>query len=120
MSELSNNIFNFLLGFLSILAIISGFLIKEYQVLFWSVGSALLIVVALGYSVMENKNKIEILTNRFKNIEKSLNIYDRLNKIELTLEKMNKNGSINLLDIIKIGLAIILIYAFINVFSSMR
>lgn len=120
MTELANNISNLVFGVLSVLAIISGFLIKEYQILFWSVGSALLIVVALGYSVMDNKSKIEVLNTKFKKIEESLNIYNRLNNIELTLNKMNKKGQINLLDIIKIGLAIILIYAFINVLSSMH
>ena len=77
------DLFNLLLGVLSFFAIISGFFIKEYQVLFWSVGSALLIVVVLGYQVLDNRNKIKVLCDKFKKIEESLNIYNRLNKLEL-------------------------------------
>lgn len=81
------DLFNLLLGILSFFAIISGFFIDKYQVLFWSVGSALLIVVVLGYQVFDNRNNIRILDTKFKKIEESLNIYERLNKLELRLEK---------------------------------
>lgn len=117
MEEKKNNEFwNIFLGILSFLAIISGFFTEEYKVLFWSVGSALLIVVALGYQVFDNKITISILINKFKKIEESLNIYDRLNKLELKMK--NKRGQINIIDIIKIGLALILLYAFYKVLVS--
>lgn len=119
MAETSNNIFNIILGSLSVLAIISGFLIEKYQILFWSIGSALLIVVVLSYYVFDNRNKIIFLSNKFKKIEESLNIYNRLNKIEIELGKMRKNGQINLMDIIKIGLAILLIWVFVQAISSL-
>lgn len=110
-----SQIFNIFLGVLSALAIISGFIIKEYQVLFWSVGIALLVVVSFSYYVFDNYNKIKILNNKFKKIEESLNIYERLNKLEL---KMKKRGQINLIDIIKIGLAILLIMVFYQAIKS--
>ena len=91
---------------------------KEYQVLFWSVGSALLIVVVLGYYVFDNRNKLNFLVNKFGKIEESLNIYDRLTKLEMNMSKMKK-AQINLLDIIKLGLAAILIYAFIKAIRGM-
>jgi hypothetical protein len=114
-----NNFWNFFLGVLSFLAIISGFFIEEYKILFWSVGSALLIGVGLGYRVFENYKNLQYLLIRFKKIEESLNIYNRLNKLEHKMEFVNKRGQFNIMDFIKIGLALILIYAFIMALLSM-
>ena len=86
--ETSSQITNILLGFLSLLSIISGFLVEEYKFLFWSVGSALAVVVVLGVYVFEDHRKIIFLINKFQKIEESLNIYNRLNKLEL---RVNKN-----------------------------
>jgi len=82
MNRFENNFLNVFLGALSILAILSGFFIDKYKFLFWSIGSALLIVISLSYYVIENKNKIDFLLNKIRKIEESLNIYDRLNKLE--------------------------------------
>lgn len=82
-----SQILNIFVGALSVLAIISGFLIEEYQIAFWSIGSALLIVVALSAQVIENRNKVNFVMGKFKKIEESLNIYNRLNKLELKIGK---------------------------------
>ena len=79
--------FNIILGIISLLALISGFLIEEYRLYFWISGAVLLIFVIIGYYVADNRSKIDTLNNKFKKIEESLNIYDRLNKIELRLKK---------------------------------
>ncbi|MAH03536.1 hypothetical protein CMI39_01985 [Candidatus Pacearchaeota archaeon] len=109
-------IFNILFGVISVLAIVSGFLIEEYQLPFWVFGMSLLIFVVLGYYVFDSRTKLNLLINKFKKIEESLNIYDRLNKLEL---KMKKRGQINLIEIIKIGLAIILIIVFFKAIMSL-
>ena len=113
------NIGNIILGGISVLAIISGFLIKPYQIIFWVGGLALLIVVGFSSYVFDNRNRIFYLETKFKKIEETLNIYNRLNKLELKMDKMSKKGQINIIDIIKIGLALILIYAFIKALTSM-
>ncbi|MBU2504068.1 MAG: hypothetical protein KJ879_03405 [Nanoarchaeota archaeon] len=82
-----SDVINIFFGILSFFAIVSGFLVEEYRVLFWSVGSALLIVVLLGYYIFDSRNKINFLINRFNKIEESLNIYNRLNKLELEVFK---------------------------------
>jgi len=62
-------------------------------------------------------------SKKFHKIEESLNIYDRLNKLELKIDNMlnKKRGQINieLIDIIKIGIAIILIIIFIQAIRSL-
>ena len=80
-----SQVLNIVFGALSILAIISGLILKEYQILFWSIGVALLIVVSFSYYVFDNRDKILFLYNKFKKIEESLNIYERLNKLELKM-----------------------------------
>ena len=116
--EQDSQVLNIILGAVSLLALISGFLIPEYQIPFWSIGSALLIVVVLSYYVADNRRKISNLINSFNKIEQSLNIYNRLNKLELKIKKM-KRGQIDLLDIIKIGIAIILFIVFYNAIKSL-
>jgi len=120
MNTVTKDVLNIIFGIISLLSIISGFLIKEFQVLLWSVGFASLVIVVLGYYTMKNHDRINNLSKKFKKIEETLNIYDRLNKIEVRLDKMNKKGQINLIDIIKIGFAIILIWAFVQVISSLK
>ena len=86
----SKDIINILFGFISLASIIYGFLIEEFKILFWSIGSALLIVVVLSYYVMDNRDKILRIQKKFRKIEESLNIYYRLNKIELKIENEQK------------------------------
>ena len=109
---------NIVLGLLSLLALISGFLILEYQVIFWIAGGSLLIFAVIGYYVSDNREKINKLYSKFNKIEETLNVYNRLNKIELSLEKMSKKAQINLIEIIKWGLAIIIIWAFIKAITN--
>lgn len=114
-----SDIFNLCLGILSIIGILSGFFIPSFRLVFWIVSITLLIFVVIGYYVADNRRQISIVCNKINKIEESLNIYDRLNKLELAI-KMKKRGQINLdlLDIIKIGLAIILIIVFIKAILS--
>lgn len=111
-----NNSFNLILGALSFIGIVTGFLVTELQILLWSLSSAILIVLVLGYYVMRNSSELVIMKNKFKKIEESLNIYDRLNKLEI---KMNKRGqSINLIELIKWILAILLILALLEAITN--
>lgn len=105
---------NIVLGLLSLFALLSGFLIEDYQILFWIAGFALLIFAVIGYYVSDNRDKINRLYSKFNKIEESLNVYNRLNRIELNLEKMSKKAQINIIEIIKWGLALIIIYAFLR------
>ena len=112
-----SDIFNLILGGLSILGIITGFFLEQFRIIFWVISITLLIFVVIGYYVADNRYKIIVLSSKMKKIEESLNIYDRLNKLELMM-KMRKRGEIDLLDIIKIGLAVLLIYVFIKAILS--
>ena len=112
-----SDIFNLILGGLSILGIITGFFLEQFRIIFWVISITLLIFVVIGYYVADNRYKIIVLSSKMKKIEESLNIYDRLNKLELMM-KMRKRGEIDLLDIIKIGLAVLMIYVFIKAILS--
>ncbi len=82
-----DNVSNFIFGGISILAIISGFIVKDYQVLFWTIGVVLLVVVILGQYVFDHENRINYLLKKLKIIEESLNTHERLNKLELKVFK---------------------------------
>ena len=100
-----NDVSNYISGLISVLSLISGFFIEKYQFIFWSFGGILLVFVFIGYFVVDNTKKILILYNKLNKIEESLNIYDRLNKLGLRLDKMSKRGqTINLIELIKWGL----------------
>ncbi len=75
--------FNLVLGVLSILGLISGFVIEEYRIVFWLISVPLLIFVVIGYYVSDNRDRIFDLNKRLKKLEESLNIMERLNKLEL-------------------------------------
>ena len=79
-------LFNLVLGVLSILGIISGYLIEDLRLVFWTVSIPLLIFVVIGYYVIDNRNKLFAISNKMKKIEESLNIYDRLSKLELKVK----------------------------------
>lgn len=113
-----SEIVNIILGILSIAGLVSGFFIEEYRITFWIVSIALLIFVVIGYYVANNRDRIFSLTSKIKRIEESLNIYDRLNRLENKV--FMKKGQVNLLEIIKWILAAILIYVFIEVIKSFR
>ena len=113
-----SDIFNLLLGLLSVGSLFYGYINEESRVLFWIFGIALLIFTLSGYYIFDNKNKVDSLINKFKKIEESLNIYDRLNKLELRLDKMSKKGQVNLLEVIKWILALILIWAFLKAITG--
>lgn len=112
----SQEILNIFLGTMSILGILAGFIIKEYQILFWSISLAVLTIIIVGYYITGLEKKINFFTTKFKRIEESLNIYNRLNKLEL---KMQKKGEINLLDLLKIVAAILLAIVFYNAIKSL-
>jgi hypothetical protein len=118
-----SDLLNIIFGILSLLALISGYFVKEYQIALWTFGLALLILVIVSYYVFDSRNKVNELSIKFKKIEESLNIYDRLNKLEIKIENMvnKKRGElkIELIDIIKIGIAIILIIVFIQAIKSL-
>ncbi|MBI2628778.1 hypothetical protein HYW74_01710 [Candidatus Pacearchaeota archaeon] len=122
MEKLSDPL-NIILGIISLLSIISGYFIKEYQVIFWTFGLSLLVLVVISYYVVENNRRVSDLSFKFKKIEESLNIYDRLNNLEIKMGNMikAKKGQfrLDLMDIIKIGIAIILIWAFIQAIKSL-
>lgn len=110
-----NEILNYIFGLISVLSIVFGFFFKNYQTWFWTFGAALLIFVFIGYFVVDHNKKISKLETKFSKIEESLNIYDRLNKLELRLDNMSKRGqAINLIEVIKWGLAAIIIYVFLK------
>jgi len=113
---MDEKILNIVFGILSLLALISGFLIKDYRMIFWISGLSLLILVTISYYVMDNRTKLLTINKKVKKMEESLNVYDRLAKLE---NKVFKRGQINLMDIIKIGLAIIIIWAFIQAIKSL-
>lgn len=117
--EQPSQVLNIILGIFSLLAIISGFLIKEYQIPFWLFGCALLIFIVIGHYALDNRNRLNLLSNKFRKIEESLNIYNRLNKLELAIDGKMKRGQINLIDIIKVGLAIILIIVFVKAIGTL-
>jgi len=113
------DITNIIFGLLSILSIISGFINEDYRPFFWSFGASLLVVIGVIFYFGDIKKRINFLYNKFSKIEESLNIYDRLNKLEVGLASMKKKGqAINLLEIIKWLLAIVIIYAFIKLILS--
>ena len=112
-----SEVLNIVFGTLSIFGIISGFLIEEFRLVLWVISFPLLILVVIMYYVADNRKKIMFILDKFRKIEETLNIYNRLNKLELAM-KMRKKGDIDLLDIIKIGLAILLIYIFIKAILS--
>jgi len=118
-----SDVLNIIFGILSLLALISGYFIEKYQLVLWIFGLALLILVIISYYVFDSRNKVNELSTKFKKIEESLNIYDRLNKLEIKVDNMisKKRGElkIELIDIIKIGLAIILIIVFIQAIKSL-
>ena len=117
--ETPSQISNLIFGTLSVLSIISGFLLKDYQYLFWIGGAFLLVITTLSYYIFDTRNKLIFVINKFKKVEETLNIYNRLNRLELRMNKRNKNAQVNIIDIIKIGLALILIYAFIQAIKSL-
>ncbi len=89
-SSLFSEVFNIVLGLLSIVGIISGFFIEKFRIIFWIISGTLLIFVVIGYYVADNRNRIFVLSDKFKKIEESLNIYDRLNRLEVKLENGKK------------------------------
>ncbi len=80
------DIFNIILGMLSVLALISGFFVEKYNLLFWIVGGNLLALVVISYYIFDNRERILFLHNKFNKIAESLNIYNRLNKLELAIQ----------------------------------
>jgi hypothetical protein len=75
-----SDVFNVVLGVLSVLGIISGFLLEEFRLILWVVSIPVLVFIVMVYFIVDNRNKIIFLSNKFKRIEESLNIYDRLSK----------------------------------------
>lgn len=104
-----SDFFNIILGVFSVLGIISGFLIEEFRLTFWAISIVVLSVVVIISYLAENKKSINFLFNKMNKMEESLNIYERLNKLEIAM-KMKKKGEMDLLDIVKILLALLLIY----------
>ena len=83
-----SDVLNIIFGILSLLALISGYFIEKYQLVLWIFGLALLILVIISYYVFDSRNKVNELSTKFKKIEESLNIYDRLNKLEIKVDNM--------------------------------
>ncbi|MFW6233522.1 MAG: hypothetical protein ACOC3Z_02580 [Nanoarchaeota archaeon] len=56
----------------------------------------------MSYYIPENNNKINNIMIKFKKTNELLNIYNRINKLELKREILSNKEQINILDIIKL------------------